>query len=151
MSLNVTREVASLQRMTIAQLRQRYAEVFRETTNVNNRTWIIKRIAWRLQALAEGDLSERARQRAAELANDADLRLNPPRSLPLLAAEPIPESETVVLPFAADGRLPSTAFRVMCYWVTLRFGVPSEGGERQRCGRVCPSVEPAVYVASASF
>src|SRR5437868_6186368 len=36
--------------------------------------------AWRLQAQAEGDLSERARQRAAELANDLDLRLRAPRS-----------------------------------------------------------------------
>ena len=34
-----------------------------------------KRIVWRLQALAEGDLSERARRRAAELARDADLVL----------------------------------------------------------------------------
>ena len=33
-----------------------------------------------MQALAEGDLSERARQRAAELANDADLRLSPPKA-----------------------------------------------------------------------
>jgi hypothetical protein len=33
----------------------------------------------RMQALAEGDLSERARQRAAELAQDADLRLSPPK------------------------------------------------------------------------
>jgi hypothetical protein len=39
--------------------------------------WLVKRIAWRMQALAEGDLSERARRRAAELANDADLRLSP--------------------------------------------------------------------------
>ena len=37
---------------------------------------------WRLQALAEGDLSERARRRAAELANDADLRLAPPKDNP---------------------------------------------------------------------
>jgi hypothetical protein len=33
-----------------------------------------------LQALEEGDLSERARRRAEELANDADLRVTPPRS-----------------------------------------------------------------------
>src|SRR5262249_33647806 len=32
--------------------------------------------------LAEGDLSERARQRARELAHDADLRLGPPRPSP---------------------------------------------------------------------
>ena len=32
------------------------------------------------EALAEGDLSERARQRAKELANDADLRRRPPKA-----------------------------------------------------------------------
>ena len=38
-----------------------------------------KRIAWRLQALAEGDLTERARRRADLLASDADVRLTAPR------------------------------------------------------------------------
>jgi hypothetical protein len=77
--LNIVNEVATLQRLSIGQLRQRFAELFGETTHASNRTWLIKRIAWRLQALAEGDLSERARRRAAELARDADLRLNPPQ------------------------------------------------------------------------
>ena len=72
--LNIGKEVAALQRMTAKQLRDKFAEVFGETTNANNRAWLVKRIAWRLQALAEGDLSERARRRAAELARDADLR-----------------------------------------------------------------------------
>jgi Protein of unknown function (DUF2924) len=36
-------------------------------------------IAWRLQAAAEGGLSERARQRALAIASDADLRILPPR------------------------------------------------------------------------
>jgi hypothetical protein len=61
-------------------LRARYAELFGEPTRAGNRAWLIKRIAWRLQALAEGDLSQRARQRALELARDADLRLCAPRS-----------------------------------------------------------------------
>ena len=91
MTVNVAREAAALQRLTVPQLRQRYAEVFNnETTNAGIRAWLVKRILWRLQALAEGDLSERARQRAAELANDADLRLNPPKTLvmPMPAAPP---------------------------------------------------------------
>jgi len=50
-----------------------------EPTGVTNKGWLCKRLAWRLQALAEGDLSERARRRASELACDADLRLLPPR------------------------------------------------------------------------
>ena len=58
-------------------LRDRYAELFGEETRANNKPWLVKRIAWRLQALAEGDLSERALQRAAALAIDADLRMMP--------------------------------------------------------------------------
>jgi hypothetical protein len=75
MHLNVGKEVAALQRMTVKELRARYAEVFGEETPARNKVWLVKRIAWRLQALAEGDLSQRARRRAAELANDADLQL----------------------------------------------------------------------------
>jgi Protein of unknown function (DUF2924) len=80
MHVNVAKEVAALEAMTVAELRVRYAQVFGEKTRVSHKTWLVRRIAWRLQALAEGDLSERARCRAAELANDADLRLVPPRS-----------------------------------------------------------------------
>jgi hypothetical protein len=87
MSVNVAREVAALQRLTTKQLRHKFAEVFGDGTNANNRTWLVRRIAWRLQCLAEGGLSDRARERAAELACDADLRLNPPLA-PTPAAEP---------------------------------------------------------------
>jgi hypothetical protein len=79
MHVNVTREVTALEAMKVAELRDRYAQVFGEDTRVGNKAWLVKRIIWRLQALAEGDLSERARRRAAELAQDADLRLSPPR------------------------------------------------------------------------
>jgi hypothetical protein len=100
--LNILKEVAALQRLTVGQLRQRFAEVFGETTPASNRTWLIKRIAWRPQALAEGDLSERARRRAAELAQDADLRLNPPRSKTTTGTPPAP----ITLPAPSDPRLP---------------------------------------------
>jgi hypothetical protein len=103
--LNIAKEVAALKRMTVTELRIKYAEVFGEETRGNNKPWLIKRIAWRLQALAEGDLSERARQRAAELANDADLRVMPPRTFPLAVAAP-ERSKTATLPVTADQRLP---------------------------------------------
>jgi len=79
MHVNVAKEMSALEAMSVAGLRAKYAQVFREETRAGNRTWLIKRIVWRLQALAEGDLSERARRRAAELAQDADLRLSPTR------------------------------------------------------------------------
>jgi hypothetical protein len=79
MHVHVVKEMAALEAMTVVELRSRYAQVFGEGTRVGNKAWLVKRIIWRLQALAEGDLSERARRRAAELAQDADLRLSPPR------------------------------------------------------------------------
>jgi hypothetical protein len=90
--------------MAIKQLLECYAEVFGEETNGRNKAWLVKRIAWRLQANAEGGLSERARQRATELANDADLRLNPPRVKAVPPAKDAPPVQ--VLKFQADGRLP---------------------------------------------
>src|SRR5262245_13798358 len=104
MDPNIGREVAALQRLTLPQLRARYAEVVGEQANTRNRGWLLKRVAWRLQALAEGGLSERARQRAQELACDADLRTTQPRSQ---AAPPDMErTQTTTLKFKPDDRLP---------------------------------------------
>jgi hypothetical protein len=100
MPADVGPQVAALEHMTVAELRARYAEVFGETTQAGHRAWLRKRIAWRLQALAEGDLSERARRRAAELASDADLRLAPPKNNP--PAERLPALPT----HKTDKRLP---------------------------------------------
>jgi len=101
--LNIVNEVAALRRLSVGQLRLRFAELFGETTRASNRTWLVKRILWRLQALAEGDLSERARRRAAELARDADLRLNPPQSQAKTTAPP---SASISAPAPIDPRLP---------------------------------------------
>ena len=70
-------DLAALPRLTLPHLRERYAAAFGEAPMTNNKTWLVRRLAWRLQMQAEGDLSDRARQRAAELADDADLRRQP--------------------------------------------------------------------------
>jgi hypothetical protein len=102
--MNIVNEVAALRRLSVGQLRLRFAELFGETTNASNRTWLTKRIAWRLQTLAEGDLSERARQRAAELARDADLRLNAPHNQATTTSTTPPQP--VSIPAPIDQRLP---------------------------------------------
>jgi hypothetical protein len=102
--INIGRELAALQYLTLPQLQARYAEDFGEQARTNNRTWLLRRLAWRIQALAEGGLSERARRRAAELANDADLRMNPPR-VPAAAAPP-ERTAIVSLDSKPDARLP---------------------------------------------
>jgi Protein of unknown function (DUF2924) len=101
MRLNLDKELSALSRMSIGQLRGRYTELFGDATNAKNRPWLVKRIAWRLQALAEGDLSERARRRAEELANDADLRLMRPRAA---AVAPVPAA--LAADVGGDPRLP---------------------------------------------
>jgi hypothetical protein len=74
------KEIEELSRMTVKQLRQKHLEVFGEESRSFNRQFLFRRIAWRVQALAEGGLSERAHRRALEIANDADLRIKAPKT-----------------------------------------------------------------------
>src|SRR3954447_15047035 len=71
-------ETERLRKLKTKALKARYREPFGEESRSSNRAHLFRRIAWRLQAKAEGDLSERARKRAVELADDADLRLRAP-------------------------------------------------------------------------
>jgi hypothetical protein len=72
-------EIEKLRRASLSALRQKYREVFEEETPCRHRQHLFRRVAWRLQALAEGDLSERARLRASEIARDGDLRIVAPQ------------------------------------------------------------------------
>lgn len=76
--LNVGQKVSELRRMTVGELRREYAVAFGEQTRSFHKEFLIRRIAWRMQANAEGGLPERARQRAMEIATDADLRTRAP-------------------------------------------------------------------------
>jgi hypothetical protein len=103
--MNLAHELTTLERLTVADLRARYTALFGEQTRAGNKVWLVKRIAWRLQALAEGDLSERARRRARELAHDAGLRLSSPRPAKtpaLLGAD----ARSAKFPFRPSHRLP---------------------------------------------
>src|SRR5258707_743453 len=62
------REIEALENLDVAGLKTRYLELFGEAAPGRHRQSLVRRIAWRLQAQAEGDLSERARQRAAAIA-----------------------------------------------------------------------------------
>jgi hypothetical protein len=75
----VVKEIEELRGLSVGALRARYREVFGEGSRSHHKAFLFRRIAWRLQALAEGDLSDRARRRAIEIANDADLRVVAPK------------------------------------------------------------------------
>ena len=72
-------EIEGLRRMTVGQLRAKHLELFGEECRSNHKDFLFKRIAWRMQAWPRAALSDRARQRAMELANDADLRIRAPK------------------------------------------------------------------------
>jgi hypothetical protein len=78
MAKSIEAEIALLRGSTVAELCVRYVEVYGEDPRNRHRDYLWKRIAYRIQELAEGGISERALRRAAELARDADLRLRPP-------------------------------------------------------------------------
>ena len=65
MDAQIRAEVDALRSLKAAQLRRKYLEWFGETAKSLNKEQTLRRLAWRLQARAEGGLSERARQRAA--------------------------------------------------------------------------------------
>jgi hypothetical protein len=74
-------EIDDLRRLTEGQLRRKHLELFGEESRSNHKEFLFKRIAWRMQAVADGGLSERAHNRAMELANDADLRIRAPKNI----------------------------------------------------------------------
>lgn len=106
---NVHKQIAALDRMTVGQLQKRYSEAFGEPARSGNRQWLIRRIAWRLQMLAEGDLAtramDRAREKAHELARDADLRVRPPQT-PAVSSSDAQSTVTARMPIKRDERIP---------------------------------------------
>lgn len=79
MDPTVIRSMEEISSLKIPALRKRYRDLFGEESKSSNKQFLFRRIAWRLQANAEGDLSERARRRIADIADDRDLRVRAPK------------------------------------------------------------------------
>jgi len=88
MTESVSRQIQGLEGQTVAKLREKYREVLGEESRSNHKQYLVRRLAWRLQAETEGGLSERAQRRAEELARDADLRLGRPRQARIPTSRP---------------------------------------------------------------
>lgn len=79
-------ESEALHQLPVSKLHERFVSVYGEAPRSRNRVWLIRKILWRLQSLKGGSLSERARQRATELAADADVRLIPAQRSPAVTS-----------------------------------------------------------------
>ena len=120
----VLMEIESLRRATLAALREKYRKVFQEETRSRHREHLFRRIAWRLQALAEGDLSERARRRAHQIAQDADLRKVAPRDFFTVSGERVETTRgdrnrgSRIAGSGKDGQFWSRKLRVPTFQIT---------------------------------
>ena len=65
---DVATELAALMKLSVGELRERFEELYGFATRTRNKDYLRKRLAWRIQELAEGGLSEAARARIDELA-----------------------------------------------------------------------------------
>lgn len=101
---NIARQLESLRDLTVNQLQDKWEEVWNEPCRSRNKDFLRKRIAWKIQANAFGGLSQRALERAADLADETLLKIRSPH-LP----GPLPcQSKTSCQSFrpSDDARLP---------------------------------------------
>jgi hypothetical protein len=98
----LARELAALDEMTAGELAQKYRELFGVPTRTRNKEYLRKRVAYRIQELAEGkSLTPRALERIDKLAPEAPARWRQPaESGTALASAPSPPRER-------DTRLPA--------------------------------------------
>ena len=82
--------IAKIQRMTTDQLRDEWLRVFGEPTRSRNRPYLLRRIAWQLQARVHGGLSERAKQRLVDLGDPEFVRVRVPAAPTLAHDAPSP-------------------------------------------------------------
>jgi hypothetical protein len=68
--IDLDAELAALGRMNARELRQRHLELFCEAARSFHREYLMRQIAWRLQAKQEGGLDEGTRQYALAIARD---------------------------------------------------------------------------------
>jgi hypothetical protein len=124
----IEERIRALDRMTTGELADEYERLHRRECRTRHRAYLIRKIAWRLQANAEGDLSERARRRAAELADDAEVRVMAPRAVvapprttvrltPRLASRGRHEDPRVPPPASTMGAYPVQRHRFPVRWL----------------------------------
>lgn len=142
-------QIEGLRHMTVGQLKDKYFEVFGEESRSSHKQFLFRRIAWRIQANVEGGLSERARRRALEMANDADLRIRAPKNF---LKQALDESRTVEsrVPPTADPRLPLPGTLLVRRYQGKDVVVRVRVDAFECDGRLYPSLSAAVRVATGT-
>jgi hypothetical protein len=108
---HLAEELAAVEKKTTPELRAMFAALFGHVSSSHNRTYLTRKIQYRLQELAEGcSISERVKTRLAALAETSSLRQHAKRTIRLtpeeIASVPIPKGSSPPHP-RRDPRVPS--------------------------------------------
>jgi len=79
MAHTVVAAIEQLRTLNVIALQKKYQQIFGDASRSSNKQYLFRRLAWHLQANAEGGLSERACHRAVQIADEADLRTRAPK------------------------------------------------------------------------
>ncbi len=112
----VALELAALERMTTGELADKYLELYGEPTRSRNKDYLRKRLAWRVQELAEGGLSERALERIKELGDQLPERWRMRTAL----SAPTPPPRAVDPRLPPPGSVLTRHYRSVDYRVTVK-------------------------------
>ncbi len=114
MQTGVIARIQALRRMTVAELRVEWQRLYGEPSRSRNRDYLWRRLAWRIQELAYGGLSEAAKERIAALATDSFVRARVPAGFQPPAVDPTPVAEPTRS--VRDPRLPSPGTVITRRW-----------------------------------
>src|SRR5512136_1214484 len=100
--------------MTVGELRARWVELYGEESRSRNRDYLWRRLAWRVQELAHGGLSDAAKAKIAELAPTTFSRARVPDGFQPLATDAAPVERPPRT--TRDPRLPSPGTVITRRW-----------------------------------
>jgi hypothetical protein len=106
---NMISEINKLRQMTVGELREKWLELYGEPSRSRNKDYLWRRLAWRIQELQYGGLSDRARARIEELAPDGFIRARPP-------TQAIPARPTANVARIRDARRPTPGTIITRQW-----------------------------------
>jgi len=137
-SIDVPKEMAALARMTIHELRAKYRELYGFPSMVAHKTYLRKRILWKLQSIAENlELSKEDWVLVNVLSRNAPVRMRPKRKVE--QGDGMPETTTNGSPVISETRNqrdprippPGTILRRFCNGQTHEVTVLSDGFDYQ--------------------
>ena len=101
MDTSILSQIGALQRMSVSDLQAEWLRRYGEPTRSRNKQFLFRRLAWRIQELQRGGLSDAARDRIEELSSDGFVRTRTPtQAVAALAPQPTPRPRR-------DARLPT--------------------------------------------